>query len=123
MVLSAQMGKAGPPMDGKDLHIGDLSLGHPAGGGAAEHPDSHRGRHGDGVSRCGARTAWPSRFIGEGGCSLGEWHEAINLCAARRLPGDLLRAEQPDRALHPPARSVAPSASSPTRRPATASPG
>ena len=25
-------------------------------------------------------------FIGEGGTSLGEWHEAINLCAIRRLP-------------------------------------
>jgi len=25
-------------------------------------------------------------FIGEGGSSLGEWHEAINLCAARHLP-------------------------------------
>src|SRR4029077_2720979 len=25
-------------------------------------------------------------FIGEGGSSLGEWHEAITLCAARRLP-------------------------------------
>jgi 2-oxoisovalerate dehydrogenase E1 component len=25
-------------------------------------------------------------FIGEGGASLGEWHEAINLCAAHRLP-------------------------------------
>jgi TPP-dependent pyruvate/acetoin dehydrogenase alpha subunit len=25
-------------------------------------------------------------YIGEGGTSLGEWHEAINLCAARRLP-------------------------------------
>src|SRR5207245_3963325 len=25
-------------------------------------------------------------FIGEGGSSLGEWHEAINLCATRRLP-------------------------------------
>jgi 2-oxoisovalerate dehydrogenase E1 component len=25
-------------------------------------------------------------FIGEGGSSLGEWHEAINLCSARRLP-------------------------------------
>jgi 2-oxoisovalerate dehydrogenase E1 component len=25
-------------------------------------------------------------FIGEGGSSLGEWHEAINACAARRLP-------------------------------------
>ncbi len=36
-----------------------------------------RAREADG-SRC--------RFIGEGGSSLGEWHEAINLCAARRLP-------------------------------------
>ena len=25
-------------------------------------------------------------FIGEGGSSLGEWHEAINMCAARQLP-------------------------------------
>src|SRR5207244_9250602 len=25
-------------------------------------------------------------FIGEGGSSLGEWHEAINACAVRRLP-------------------------------------
>src|SRR5207342_2749828 len=25
-------------------------------------------------------------FIGEGGSSLGEWHEAINLAGARRLP-------------------------------------
>src|SRR2546428_311194 len=25
-------------------------------------------------------------FIGEGGASLGEWHEAITLCAGRRLP-------------------------------------
>ena len=27
MVLSAQMGKAGPPMNGKDLHIGDFDWG------------------------------------------------------------------------------------------------
>src|SRR4029078_13035401 len=25
-------------------------------------------------------------FIGEGGSSLGEWHEAINTCAAAKLP-------------------------------------
>ncbi len=30
MVLNAQMGKAGPPMNGKDLHIGDFELGHPS---------------------------------------------------------------------------------------------
>ena len=27
MVLSAQMAKAGPPMDGRDLHLGDFSWG------------------------------------------------------------------------------------------------
>ena len=27
MVLSAQMGKAGPPMNGKDLHVGDFACG------------------------------------------------------------------------------------------------
>jgi len=27
MVLSAQMAKAGPPMNGKDLHVGDWSRG------------------------------------------------------------------------------------------------
>ena len=36
-------------------------------------------------------------FIGEGGSSLGEWHEAINLCAARRLPAIFCVREQPDR--------------------------
>ena len=43
-------------------------------------------RHGDGVC---ARRVGPGRavtLLGEGGTSLGEWHEAINLCAARRLP-------------------------------------
>ena len=85
MVLSAQMAKAGPPMDGRDLHIGDLSRGIlPAtaplsigsltvAGLAMAFAQEHSGRVA--VS-----------FIGEGGSSLGEWHEAINLCAARRLP-------------------------------------
>ena len=45
-------------------------------------------------------------FIGEGGSSLGEWHEAINLCAARRLPAVFCRREQSDRALDAGARSV-----------------
>ena len=44
MVLSAQMAKAGPPMDGKDLHIGDLAHGHPAGRRAAR--DQHADRRG-----------------------------------------------------------------------------
>ena len=45
-------------------------------------------------------------FIGEGGSSLGEWHEAINLCAARRLPAIFCVAEQPDRAVDAGRRAV-----------------
>ena len=48
MVLSAQAAKAGPPMNGKDLHIGDLSWGVlPAAAPRNQHADD-RG-HGDGV--------------------------------------------------------------------------
>jgi 2-oxoisovalerate dehydrogenase E1 component len=85
MVLNAQMGKVGPPLEGKDLHIGDFANGilPPAAplttatltvaGMALAFKRENSGRIA--VS-----------FIGEGGSSLGEWHEAINLCAARRLP-------------------------------------
>ena len=84
-VLSAQMGKAGPPMDGRDLHLGDFHWGVlPAAaplsistltvtGMALAFQLKHEGRVG-------------LSFIGEGGSSLGEWHEAINLAAARKLP-------------------------------------
>ncbi|HKR66189.1 MAG TPA: thiamine pyrophosphate-dependent enzyme, partial [Thermoanaerobaculia bacterium] len=85
MVLSAQMGKAGPPMNGRDLHVGDwprgilpamAPLGSPA------------------LTIAGIAMAFQLRredrvavsFIGEGATSLGEWHEAINACAARKLP-------------------------------------
>jgi 2-oxoisovalerate dehydrogenase E1 component len=85
LVLSAQMGKAGPPMDGKDLHIGDFSWGIlPAAAPLAIGSLTIAGmalaflREGRGQVALS--------FIGEGGSSLGEWHEAINLCAARRLP-------------------------------------
>jgi 2-oxoisovalerate dehydrogenase E1 component len=85
MVLSAQMGKAGPPMNGKDLHLGDFESGIlPATAPLAISTLTISGmalafwREGSG------RVALS--FIGEGGSSLGEWHEAINLCAARRLP-------------------------------------
>ena len=30
MILNAQMGKAGPPMDGKDIHVADIELGNPS---------------------------------------------------------------------------------------------
>jgi 2-oxoisovalerate dehydrogenase E1 component len=85
MVLNAQMGKAGAPMNGKDLHVGDWShgifpamapLGSPA------------------LAMTGVAMAFKLRnerrvavaFNGEGTTSLGEWHEAINACAARKLP-------------------------------------
>lgn len=85
MVLSAQMAKAGPPMNGKDLHVGDFASGiFPASAPLAISTMTIAGmamafaREGSG--RVGLA------FIGEGGSSLGEWHEAINLCAARKLP-------------------------------------
>jgi 2-oxoisovalerate dehydrogenase E1 component len=84
-ILTAQMGKAGPPMFGKDLHMGDFDWGVlPATAPLAVGSLSMAGM---------AMAFWRAReervafsFIGEGGSSLGEWHEAINLCAARRLP-------------------------------------
>lgn len=84
-ILSAQMAKAGPPMDGRDLHVGDLSRGvlPPAA------PLSISALNASGIAfamamRDESRVA--VTFIGEGGSSLGEWHEAINACAARNLP-------------------------------------
>ncbi len=84
-ILSAQMAKAGLPMDGRDLHIGDFSRGvlPPAA------PLSISALNAAGLAFSMAyndedRVA--VTFIGEGGSSLGEWHEAINACAARRLP-------------------------------------
>ena len=99
MVLSAQMAKAGPPMNGRDLHVGDWAhgilpamapLGSPAltiaGIAMAFHLEASEG------ARSEARGPRPEAcrvavsFVGEGATSLGEWHEAINACAARKLP-------------------------------------
>jgi 2-oxoisovalerate dehydrogenase E1 component len=85
MVLNAQMGKAGPPMDGRDLHIGDFDWGIvPAAAPLAVSTLTVAGMA-MAFARDGSERVAVS-FIGEGGSSLGEWHEAINLCAARRLP-------------------------------------
>jgi 2-oxoisovalerate dehydrogenase E1 component len=85
MVLSAQMAKAGPPMHGKDLHVGDWEWGVLP----ATAPLSIGTLSIAGIAlafwRAGSGRVALS-FIGEGGSSLGEWHEAINLCAARKLP-------------------------------------
>ena len=85
MVLNAQMAKSGPPMDGRDLHIGDWEWGIlPATAPLSISTLSIAGIA-MAFSREGSERVALS-FIGEGGSSLGEWHEAINLCAARRLP-------------------------------------
>jgi 2-oxoisovalerate dehydrogenase E1 component len=84
-VLSAQMAKAGPPMNGKDLHIGDFAHGIlPASAPLAISTLTAAGMSMAFAREGSGRVALS--FIGEGGSSLGEWHEAINLCAARRLP-------------------------------------
>ncbi len=85
MTFSAQMGKDGPPMRGKDLHMGDLGAGilpaaAPLGTGTLTLAGMAMAFARDGNGRVAIS------FMGEGGSSLGEWHEAINLCAARRLP-------------------------------------
>jgi 2-oxoisovalerate dehydrogenase E1 component len=83
--LSAQMAKAGPPMNGKDLHNGDM----PWGIVPASAPLAIGSLTIAGMALAFAREGSGRvaiSCIGEGGSSLGEWHEAINLCAVRRLP-------------------------------------
>jgi 2-oxoisovalerate dehydrogenase E1 component len=85
MALNAQMAKQGPPMSGKDLHIGDWEWGVlPASAPLSISTMSIAGIA-FAFSREGSQRVAVS-FIGDGGSSLGEWHEAITLCAARRLP-------------------------------------
>ena len=118
MVLNAQMGKAGPPMNGKDLHIGDFSRGiFPASAPLANSTMALAGmalafwrnqqidrkppaaeatedllpieieepfEPSDPTGAGGMRVA--VSYIGDGASSLGEWHEAINLCSVRKLP-------------------------------------
>ena len=85
MVLSAQMAKSGPPMNGKDLHIGDFSWGILPATAPLAIPTLTVAGLAMAFQREGSGRVALS-FIGEGGSSLGEWHEAINLCAARKLP-------------------------------------
>jgi 2-oxoisovalerate dehydrogenase E1 component len=85
MVLNAQMAKAGPPLDGKDLHLGDFGWGilPPAA------PLTIASLTAAGLALAFARQRSQRvvvTFVGDGGSSLGEWHEAINVCATRRLP-------------------------------------
>ena len=85
MVLNAQMAKEGPPMEGKDLHIGDFEWGIlPTTAPLSITTLSIAGMALTFARERSGRVGFS--FIGEGGSSLGEWHEAINLCAARKLP-------------------------------------
>jgi 2-oxoisovalerate dehydrogenase E1 component len=102
MILNAQMAKQGPPMDGKDLHIGDVNWGIlPPAAPLAISTLSIAGMAMAFARQRSGRVA--ISFIGEGGASLGEWHEAINLCAARRLPA-VLCVENNQTALSTPLR-------------------
>jgi len=99
MVLSAQMAKAGPPMNGRDLHVGDWShgilpamapLGSPAltiaGIAMAFQLEASQGGGSEARGPRPEACRVAVSFVGEGATSLGEWHEAINACAARKLP-------------------------------------
>jgi pyruvate/2-oxoglutarate/acetoin dehydrogenase E1 component/TPP-dependent pyruvate/acetoin dehydrogenase alpha subunit len=83
--ILVQYGKKGTPMDGRDLHVGDLDWGvlPPAAPLAVATQ-----------TLLGIAYAWKLRgeprvavsFIGDGGASLGEWHETVNFAAVQRLP-------------------------------------
>src|SRR5260221_303102 len=84
-VMNAQMGKAGAPMNGKDLHIGANDWGILPAMAPLGSPS---------LTIAGMAMAFKLKrqdrvavsFVGEGATSLGEWHEAINAAAARDLP-------------------------------------
>jgi 2-oxoisovalerate dehydrogenase E1 component len=85
MILNAQIGKAGPPMDGRDIHVaawdrGILPPTAPLGINAVNIAGVAMAFAREGSDRVAIS------LIGEGGSSLGEWHEAINACAVRKLP-------------------------------------
>ncbi len=82
-VIAAQMGKPGKPTFGKDLHIGDFSIG-------ILPPAAPIGLSSGTACGLGLAVQGTGRVvlncIGDGGTSTGEWHEAINFSAVRKLP-------------------------------------
>jgi len=82
-VMAAQMGKAGKPTNGKDLHLGDFECGilPPA----APITLSTGSACGLGFALKGTGRVMVS-CIGEGGTSSGEWHEVVNFAAVQNLP-------------------------------------
>lgn len=82
--ILAQAGLLGTPFDGRDLHVGDFEWGVlPAAAPLAIATQT----------MIGLAYAWKLSgedrvglaCIGDGGASLGEWHEAVNFAAAQRL--------------------------------------
>ena len=105
MVLSAQMGKAGPPMHGKDLHMGDLDYGILPAAAPLSIGSLTISRNGDGLLARGPR---PRGAV---------VHRRRRLVARRVARGDqpvrrtktargVLRAEQSDGAVDTRARAV-----------------
>lgn len=83
--INAQAGKSGKPCDGRDLHLGDLDHGLLT--PAAPLAISTCTLIGMALSfKLNKESRVAVSFIGEGGTSLGEWHEAINFAAVQRLP-------------------------------------
>ncbi len=82
--MLVQYGKAGTPVGGRDLHIGDIEHGVlPAAAPLAIAAQTMVGMA-HALQLRGSDQVCVS-FIGDGGASLGEWHEAINFAAVRRL--------------------------------------
>src|SRR5690606_12158851 len=71
MVINAQMGKAGPPMDGRDLHVGDLRWGILPASAPLGIPTLTISGMAMAFRLSGSDQVAVS-FIGDGGCSLGE---------------------------------------------------
>lgn len=79
-----QSGKRGSPMGGRDLHLGDFDRGVvPAVAPLALATLNLIGLAYAFKLRCEDRVC--ISFIGDGGSSLGEWHEAINFAAVQKL--------------------------------------
>jgi 2-oxoisovalerate dehydrogenase E1 component len=83
-VLLVQCGKKGTPVDGRDLHLGDLARGLlPPTAPLAIGTQTLVGLAYAAKLRKEDRVFLS--VMGEGGTSLGEWHESVNFAAARRL--------------------------------------
>jgi len=83
--LNAQAGKSGPPLDGADLHIGALMQGVFPPAAPLGIATSMLTGMAMAAKLKGEKRAFVS-FIGDGGSSLGEWHEAVNMAATNGLP-------------------------------------